>query len=85
MKHNTLHKQCTIESVNGSRSTSTKWLPINLAKVGGLVEFKDSEGNWSGDVWSVLSVGNTERDCKELLEKMHKQWGSLDMPRRRGK
>lgn len=84
MKNTTLHKQCTIKSIDGS-GMSTKWIPSNLAKVGRNIEFKDSNGEWSGNVWRVLSVSKVERECKELLKKMHKQWGSLDMERRRGK
>ena len=78
MKNTTLHKQCTLTRKGHTSTTTCKWLPSNLAKVGRTVEFKDSDGNWIGDEWVVLKAGL-------LLEKLHQQWGSLDMPRRRGK
>lgn len=82
MKNSTIYKQCTLKRVDNV--TTTEWIPSNLAKVGQTIEFKDGK-DWSGVNWVVASVGVTERDCTELMKKFHNSWGSLDMPRRRGK
>lgn len=83
MKNSTMYKQCTLK--RAENTTTTEWIPSNLAKVGQTIEFKDSNGNWEGHNWTVVGVGNSERDCTELMKKFRDSWGSLDMPRRRGK
>jgi hypothetical protein len=82
MKNSTMYKQCTLKRTENT--TTTEWVPSNLAKVGKTIEFK-TDGDWEGFNWTVTSVGAVERDCKDLLDKFHKSWGHLDMPRRRGK
>jgi len=81
MKNSNMYKQCTLK--RDENTTTTEWIPTNLAKVGKTIEFKEG-GEWEGIRWTVSSVGPTERDCKGLLERFHKTWGHLDMPRRRG-
>ena len=84
MKNSSMYKQCTLRRANDKNTTTTEWIPSNLAKVGQNIEFKD-DGKWEDVNWTVLNVGTTERDCKGLLERLHKMWGDRDMPRRRGK
>ena len=61
MKNSTLHRQCSLTR-DGNVST-TVWLPVNLAKVGKNVEFKDSKGVWEGFTWKIASVSQVEREC----------------------
>ena len=77
-----MYKQCTLK--RSGNVTTVEWIPSNLAKVGQRIEFKEGK-DWNGLVWTVTSVGSSTRDCTELMKKFHNSWGSLDMPRRRGK
>lgn len=85
----TTYTQCelkrTVELGQPLVSTVT-YIPTKYAKIGKFVELRDNKV-WN--TWQVTTVSSadpiSEEQAKRLSERQHKGWGSLDMPRRRGK
>jgi len=80
------YRQCTLKREEGSSTlTTTSYIPSKLAKVGRNIEVMENK-EWI--TWTVATVSPTEISdelAKEVAQKYHDGWGSLDMPRRRGK
>lgn len=80
------YRQCVLQrEENGSKFTTTSYIPSKLAKVGRNIEIKEND-TWTA--WTVSSASDTEISdelAKQVDQKSHDGWGSLDMPRRRGK
>lgn len=79
------YKQCSLEYVtDGIRHMQVAYIPENLAHIGKTIELK-TDGIWDGILWTVMKTSNRVAVGKEIMKKLHDSWGSLDMPRRRGK
>ena len=81
------YRQCTLQrtqELGDSLTTTVSYIPSKLAVVGRFNELKESDGSWR--TWRVTKAGDEISDelAKQVQEKYHDGWGSLDMPRRRG-
>ena len=68
----TTHCQCVLEKTIcchavGGKTRQTAWLPKRYAVEGGILELRDSDGEWT-DGWEVVSVGVTQ-ETEEVLER----------------
>ena len=81
------YRQCTLQrtqELGDSLTTTVSYILSKLAVVGRFIELKESDGSWR--TWQVTKAGDEISDelAKQVQEKYHDGWGSLDMPRRRG-
>ncbi len=80
------YRQCELKrEENGSNFTTVTYIPSKLAKVGRNIEINENDVWTAWTVSTASSVEISDELAKQVDQKFHDGWGSLDMPHRRGK
>lgn len=80
------YRQCELKrEENGCKVTTVAYIPSKLAKVGRNIEINENDMWTAWTVSTASAVEISDELAKQVDQKFHDGWGSLDMPRRRGK